>query len=79
MIQVTIKTATSRKTKNVDVNSTPKQILDESQIQTDGVMVSLNGSVLTNTMLNSSFSDLGVAEDSTCYLSAIVKADGANI
>lgn len=77
MIQVRVKTNTARKTVNAEINSTPKAVLDEIGVGTNGAAINLNGTILTATDLNAEFSALGVADGSVVDLNSIVKADGA--
>lgn len=78
MVQVQIKTNTTRKTKNVDVNTTPAAIFAESEISTAGAAINLNGTILSATDLQSSLAALGVSDGTSIYLNCVVKADGAN-
>lgn len=77
MIQVQVRTNTTRKTRNVDVNSTPASVFDELEISPAGSMINLNGTILTATDMQSTFAALGVTDGSTVNLNSIVKADGA--
>lgn len=79
MIQVTIKTNTTRKVCNVDASSTPASVFEANQITPQGAMINLNGIILSATDLQATFSALGIADGATCTLSSIVKLDGANL
>ena len=78
MISVQVKTNTTRKTRNVDVNSTPASVFADLEINPAGAMVNLNGSILSTTEMQTSFADLGVEDGSIVNLNSIIKADGAN-
>ena len=77
MIQVLVKTNTGRKTKSVDITSTPAEVFSELEISTASSMINLNGTILSATDLNATFEDLGIKDGDTCNLNSIVKADGA--
>lgn len=79
MIQVIIKTNTTRKSCNVDVNSTPASVFEANQITPQGAMINLNGTILSAVDLQAPFSALGIADGATCNLNSIVKLDGANL
>jgi sulfur carrier protein ThiS len=78
MISVQIKTNTTRKTRNVDVNSTPASVFEDLEINPAGAMVNLNGSILSTTEMKTSFANLGVEDGSIVNLNSIIKADGAS-
>lgn len=78
MIQVTIKTNTTRDICNTDVNSTPASLFEAKEIAPSGV-INLNGIILSATDLQATFSALGIADGAKCTLSSIVKLDGANL
>lgn len=78
MIAVQVRTNTTRKTRNVDITSTPAQVFSDLEISPAGAMINLNGTILSATDLNSTFEALGVTDGTTCNLNSIVKMDGAN-
>lgn len=77
MIQVNVRTNTTRKTCNVEVTDTPKSVFDSVGVDVSRSMTNLNGVTLTATDLNSTFAALGVSDGTTANLNSIVKADGA--
>lgn len=77
MIQVRVKTSTTRKTVNTELNSTPSEIFRDLGVSTSGAHMNLNGTILTATDINSTFEQLGVADGAIVDLNSIVKADGA--
>lgn len=80
MVRITIKNNQGSKTVNAEISQTPAAIFSEVGIQLAGSMVTLNGMNLTASDLNQPLENLGVADGSqNNYMSAIVKADGANI
>jgi hypothetical protein len=77
MIQLNVRTSTTRRTITTDVTSTPRSVFNEMGIDTSTSMVNLDGAILSAEDFNKSFDRLGVADGSTANLNAIVKADGA--
>lgn len=77
MIKVLVKTNTVRREVVADVNSTPNAVLEDMGVSVAGSVVNLNGTILTATDLNSTFTALGTADGTTVNLNSIVKADGA--
>ena len=77
MIQVKISTNSKRQTVTTDVNSTVKSVLNANGFAVNGATMHLNGAMLSNTDLNASFADNGVADGSTATLIAVTKADSA--
>lgn len=78
MITVNVRTNTTRKTINVDVTTTPAQIFEELGENISSSMININGLTIDKSNLDKSLEELNVADGSTAYLNAIVKADGAN-
>ena len=77
MIKVLVKTNTVRREVVADVNSTPNAVLEDMGVSVAGSVVNLNGTILTATDLNSTFTTLGATDGATINLNSIVKADGA--
>lgn len=75
MISVTLKTSTIRKTVSVNEDTTPRQVFENNGLDIDPRSQSLNGQVLSEEDLDTSLEDLGVTD--SCFLSKVVKADGA--
>lgn len=78
MIKVLVKTNTARREIITEAESTPNAVFNDMGVSIAGSMVNLNGTLLSATDLNSSFSALGVTDGSSVNLNSIVKADGAN-
>lgn len=77
MIKLYVKTNTARREVTADVTATPASVFNDMGVSTAGASINLNGTILSATDLNSSFSALGVADGATANLNSIVKADGA--
>lgn len=77
MIQLNVRTNTTRRTITTDVTSTPHSVFGEMGIDTSTSMVNLDGAILSAADFKKSFEALGIADGSTANLNAIVKADGA--
>ena len=75
MIQVTIGTNTSRTKVVVDPATTPRKVLEASNINYSTAAVHLDGASLKPGEMDKSFSDLGITEN--CYLIAVIKADNS--
>lgn len=78
MIKVLVKTNTARREIITEAESTPNEVFNDMGVSIAGSMVNLNGTPLSATDLNSSFSSLGATDGSSVNLNSIVKADGAN-
>lgn len=77
MIQLNVRTNTTRRTITTDVTSTPRSVFTEMGIDTSTSMVNLDGAILSAEDFGKTFDRLGVADGSVANLNAIVKADGA--
>lgn len=77
MIQLKIRTTTNSSQVITEVNSTPMKVFSENSIPVDGKSVQLNGMTLSVTDMNSTFEQLGVADNSTAILGCVQKADSA--
>ena len=79
MIQVKITSNTARPDPIAmnEKTATPKDALVQAGVSLNGVTISLDGGVLNTQNMNTTFEDLGIAADSTCYLSAVTKATNA--
>jgi len=75
MLKVTIMSNTTRDSEVVDPNnSTPRELLEQFDIDYNSCTVHLDGIPLGIGMMDQTFTDLGVSGDKT-YLSAVVKQD----
>lgn len=77
MIQLKIRTTTNSSQVITELNSTPMKVFSENNIPVDGKSVQLNGMTLSVTDMNSTFEQLGVADNSTAILGCVQKADSA--
>lgn len=77
MISINVRSNGARRTVSEDVNTTPRAVFDELDIDTSTSMVNLDGAPLSAGDFAKTFAQLGVAEGATVNLNAIVKADGA--
>lgn len=77
MININIRTNTTRMTVATDITSTPREIFNDNDIDTSTSMVNLDGAPLTAADFGKTFEELNVEDGSTVNLNAIVKADGA--
>ena len=78
MVRVTLKNNQGSKTVNAEVTDTPQEIFENAGNELNSSKVMLDGVFLNSSELSQSLEELGVADGSKTYLSAIVKADGAN-
>ncbi len=79
MIQVKITSNTARPDPIAmnEKTATPKDALVQAGVGLNGVTISLDGGVLDTQSMNTTFEDLGITADSTCYLAAVTKATNA--
>lgn len=75
MIQVTVGTTTSRTKILVENSATPKEVLQEAEVDYSVATVHLDGAALTATDMHTSLAELGITE--TCMLIAVVKQENA--
>ena len=78
MIQVQVTSNTIRNTVAMnEKTATPKDALMQAGVNLNGVTISLDGGVLDTKKINTTFEDLGITADTTCFLSAVTKATNA--
>ena len=77
MISLTIGTNTERKTVIVEPTEVLADVLAANDVITSSAAIHLNGSLIPGCDLNSTFEDLGVEDDTSAMLIAVVKADSA--
>lgn len=77
MISLTIGTNTERKTVIVEPTEVLAEVLADNDVITSSAAIHLNGSLIPGCDLNSTFEDLGVEDDTSAMLIAVVKADSA--
>ena len=77
MINLTIGTNTERKTVIVEPTEVLSEVLAENDVITSSAAIHLNGSLIPGCDLDSTFEDLGVEDDTSAMLIAVVKADSA--
>ena len=75
MLRVTVGTNTSREVVIIPPEQTPRQLLEEKEVNYAVANVHLDGASLRPGDMDKSFADLGITE--SCYLIAVVKADNA--
>lgn len=75
MINLRLNTPDGRTSLVVDGNKTPKQILEENQIVTEGADISIDGIPVSVRDINTSFVALGCGD--TVVLSVVVKTGNA--
>ena len=75
MFQLTIGTTTSRTKVIVSEDTTPKQAMEDNDIDYSVATVHLDGAVVSTADMNKSFAELGVGE--SAMLIAVVKQDNA--
>lgn len=78
MIQVNVKTNSTRRTVNADVTETPAQLFERIGANVSGATNNLNGTILSAADMQQPFSALGVQDGTSVSLNSVVKADGAN-
>lgn len=77
MISLTIGTNTERKTVIVEPTEVLADVLADNDVITSSAAIHLNGSLIPGCDLNNTFEDLGVEDDTSAMLIAVVKADSA--
>jgi len=75
MIQVTVGTTTTKVKVLVEESKTPKQVLNDAEVDYSVATVHLDGSVLSAQDMNTSLADLGCGE--TALLIAVIKQENA--
>ena len=77
MISLTIGTNTERKTVVVEPTEVLADVLANNDVITSSAAIHLNGSLIPGCDLNNTFEELGVEDDTSAMLIAVVKADSA--
>lgn len=75
MIQLRLSTPDGRQNLTIDENKTPKDIITENQIITEGADISIDGVPINVRDMNTSFKDLGCVD--SVVLSVVVKSGNA--
>lgn len=75
MIQLRLSTPDGRQNLTIDENKTPKDIIAENQIITEGADISIDGVPINVRDMNTSFKDLGCVD--SVVLSVVVKSGNA--
>ena len=77
MVNITVGTATSKKSLLVDASSTINSVLKEANISASSPTLNLNGAVLAVSDRQKTLLELGVEDGGNATLMAVVKADSA--
>ena len=77
MISLTIGTNTERKTVIVEPTEVLAEVLADNDVITSSAAIHLNGSLIPGCDLPCTFEELGVEDDTSAMLIAVVKADSA--
>ena len=77
MISLTIGTNTERKTVIVEPTEVLAEVLADNDVITSSAAIHLNGSLIPGCDLQCTFEELGVEDDTSAMLIAVVKADSA--
>jgi sulfur carrier protein ThiS len=77
MINLTIGTNTERKTAIVEATEVLADVLAENGVITSSAAIHLNGSLIPGCDLGCTFEELGVEDNTSAMLIAVVKADSA--
>lgn len=77
MINLTIGTNTERKSVLVSAQDVLADVLAENNVSTTSAAIHLNGSLIPGVDLGETFESLGVEDESSAMLIAVVKADSA--
>lgn len=77
MINLTIGTNTERKTVIVAPDDCVRDVLEANDVSTASAAIHLNGSLIPGCDLDDTFEELGVEDDTSAMLIAVVKADSA--
>lgn len=75
MIKITVGNNVKRVTVFEDETKTPRQVLEENEINYTSGVTTLDGAPMQHGDMDKSFADLGITEK--CYLLCVVKADNA--
>lgn len=77
MISLTIGTNTERKTVIVEPTNILADVLADNNVITASAAIHLNGSLIPGCDLHCTFEELGVEDETSAMLIAVVKADSA--
>lgn len=76
MISVTVGTNTSKTVVIVTAEKTPKEVLQQAQVDYSQATVHLDGAILNAGEMNKSLADNGIVGDK-CLLIAVIKTDNS--
>jgi sulfur carrier protein ThiS len=77
MIRLTIGTNTKRSTVVVEPETILADVLEEQEVSTAGAALHLNGTLIPGVDIDNSLEELGVQDNTSATLIAVVKADSA--
>jgi len=77
MIRLTIGTNTKRSTVVVEPETILADVLEEQEVSTAGAALHLNGTLIPGVDIDNSLKELGVQDNTSATLIAVVKADSA--
>lgn len=79
MISIKVRAQNNSKTVTRDVTDTPASVFEDLNIDVSTAHVNVNGTILSGRDFTKTFEELNIEDGSEANLTAIVKADGANI
>lgn len=77
MIRVTVGSNLDRKVVNADINDTLRETFEKAGVSYASGTNTLDGAPLGVGSIDKTFAELGVRDDTNCFLLSVVKADNA--
>ena len=77
MVRLTIGTNTEKKTVTVEHTSTLRSAIEAAQVKVGNAALTLNGTQIPGVDIDRTFAELGVADETSAMLIAVIKADSA--
>lgn len=77
MIQIRVKANGATRIVNKEINATPAEVFSDLDLEISKAQITVNGTILTASQINSTFEALGVEDGSEVRIGSVVKTDNA--
>lgn len=77
MIQIRVKANGATRIVNKEINATPAEVFSDLDLEISKAQITVNGTILTASQINSTFETLGVEDGSEVRIGSVVKTDNA--
>ena len=77
MIQIRVKANGATRIVNKEINATTAEVFSDLDLEISKAQITVNGTILTASQINSTFEALGVEDGSEVRIGSVVKTDNA--